>query len=598
MSARFRYTVALGLMVALWGGVASAADEAVDAQLFRPSIFPGRFLSMEDSSTRPAWCPAFGLYANFADSLVEQRIDDEFDSGVLESLTTLNLTAALGLWRWMSVGVDVPYHARARGKSLDDIETLTAEGAEQTNLSALGDVRAALKLGVLRQENAGIGLGLTGFVSFPTGDPDHLLGDGSGTAGGRLIVERDFGFINAAVNGGYRYRGFREVLGIEVGPNAFWGAGLSRDFQSGLGFSLEYAGNSFAKGDNTTNDDIRTDPMEFLLTMRWRFGAWRAIGGGGGGIGGGLGSPSYRVVAGFDYAPDCAPPPPEPPPAVGRLRVTVRDDAGVPVSANLTVLGPQAFDVTSDADGLYIADLRVGAYHVAASREGFESAAGEAEVIEAGESAIDLVLKRIPPPLPLLTVRVIFDKTKELIPAASITVIAAAGGDKASHSLPDGTWSGEVQPGTYKVVATAAGFSIEEGSVDLSDGVSRTLTVVVYKKIILLGTVHFFFSSPRIRDISNPVLQDALEKIRAEQEAGGLKRVRIEGHTSSEGWIVYNQKLSQRRAEAVKAWLVARGVEADLLEPVGFGPEKPIAGNNTEPERQLNRRVEFVLQYE
>lgn len=71
-------------------------------------------------------------------------------------------------------------------------------------------------------------------------------------------------------------------------------------------------------------------------------------------------------------------------------------------------------------------------------------------------------------------------------------------------------------------------------------------------------------------------------------------RVRVEGHTDDVGGSQYNLKLSLRRAEAVVAALVARGVPQANLSPVGFGLTRPFVSNATEGGRALNRRVDIV----
>jgi len=76
----------------------------------------------------------------------------------------------------------------------------------------------------------------------------------------------------------------------------------------------------------------------------------------------------------------------------------------------------------------------------------------------------------------------------------------------------------------------------------------------------------------------------------------------IEGHTDSIGSETYNQRLSERRAEAVRQYLVERGVAASRLETRGYGESQPIAPNTTpegkdNPEgRALNRRAELKVQ--
>jgi len=73
------------------------------------------------------------------------------------------------------------------------------------------------------------------------------------------------------------------------------------------------------------------------------------------------------------------------------------------------------------------------------------------------------------------------------------------------------------------------------------------------------------------------------------------KRVLIEGHTDNQGPAAYNKNLSLRRAQAVKNYLVSKGIAADRIEIVGYGESEPIADNSTPEGRQLNRRVEIKL---
>jgi outer membrane protein OmpA-like peptidoglycan-associated protein len=74
-----------------------------------------------------------------------------------------------------------------------------------------------------------------------------------------------------------------------------------------------------------------------------------------------------------------------------------------------------------------------------------------------------------------------------------------------------------------------------------------------------------------------------------------IKKVRVEGHTDNVGKAKKNTQLSQKRADAVKKYLVSKGVEDARLEAIGFGPDKPIADNATDEGKEANRRVEFVI---
>ena len=72
-------------------------------------------------------------------------------------------------------------------------------------------------------------------------------------------------------------------------------------------------------------------------------------------------------------------------------------------------------------------------------------------------------------------------------------------------------------------------------------------------------------------------------------------KVEIGGHTDSAGIAAKNQALSERRAQAVKKFLVKEGVAAERLDAVGYGAAKPVDGNDTPAGRANNRRVEFKV---
>lgn len=69
----------------------------------------------------------------------------------------------------------------------------------------------------------------------------------------------------------------------------------------------------------------------------------------------------------------------------------------------------------------------------------------------------------------------------------------------------------------------------------------------------------------------------------------------IEGHTDNVGTDEYNIKLSQNRADAVKNYLVSKGVLAEIITAKGFGEEKPLTDNNSQINKEKNRRVEFKI---
>ncbi len=74
-----------------------------------------------------------------------------------------------------------------------------------------------------------------------------------------------------------------------------------------------------------------------------------------------------------------------------------------------------------------------------------------------------------------------------------------------------------------------------------------------------------------------------------------IKKVEVAGHTDNTGDATANKALSKARANAVKTYLVGKGVYAGRLRAMGYGADRPIADNKTKAGQESNRRVEFVV---
>jgi outer membrane protein OmpA-like peptidoglycan-associated protein len=88
------------------------------------------------------------------------------------------------------------------------------------------------------------------------------------------------------------------------------------------------------------------------------------------------------------------------------------------------------------------------------------------------------------------------------------------------------------------------------------------------------------------------ILDDVAETMKQHPE---VEHVVVEGHTDAQGSEAYNEKLSQGRADAVRGYLVGKGVEPERLEAKGYGSSRPVADNDTAEGRETNRRVDFVV---
>ena len=107
---------------------------------------------------------------------------------------------------------------------------------------------------------------------------------------------------------------------------------------------------------------------------------------------------------------------------------------------------------------------------------------------------------------------------------------------------------------------------------------------------IILEGITFDVNKTTIKPESENTLMKALKTLQTYQDI----LVEIGGHTDSDGSDKHNQKLSEGRAESVKAWLVSKGIDASRISTVGYGENKPISDNKTKEGKQKNRRIEFI----
>lgn len=137
-----------------------------------------------------------------------------------------------------------------------------------------------------------------------------------------------------------------------------------------------------------------------------------------------------------------------------------------------------------------------------------------------------------------------------------------------------------------------------DGVLDINDSCPGTATGVQVdgkgceiERVIVLKGVTFGLNSNELAGESETVLDEVVETLQRYPD----QKVEIAGYTDSQGNAAYNRDLSQRRADAVRDYLMAKGVAAEQLTAVGFGEEDPIADNATAEGRALNRRVEMHL---
>ena len=110
-------------------------------------------------------------------------------------------------------------------------------------------------------------------------------------------------------------------------------------------------------------------------------------------------------------------------------------------------------------------------------------------------------------------------------------------------------------------------------------------------QVITLTGVNFEFDKASLTPDSRKILEDVAQKVKHFSSVP----MELEGHTDSKGSDAYNDKLSQLRAESVRNFLIEQGVSGDRLTAKGMGEKHPVADNDTDAGRALNRRVELHI---
>ncbi len=215
---------------------------------------------------------------------------------------------------------------------------------------------------------------------------------------------------------------------------------------------------------------------------------------------------------------------------------------------------------------------------------------------------IKLPQKVKPNPVVLISGRVFNDKTNEPVDAR-IIVEELPGGKEVAVARTD------PKTGKFKIIlpagkkygfrAIALGFFEVNKSMDLTDIDEYTeiedevmrVSPIEVGSVVRLNNIFFEFAKATLKPESFPELDRTVKFL----EENKTLELEIAGHTDNVGSDATNQKLSQARAQSVVNYLVSHGVDQSRLIAKGYGESRPVAFNNTEEGRAMNRRVEFKV---
>ncbi|MEZ4902463.1 MAG: OmpA family protein [Spirosomataceae bacterium] len=214
--------------------------------------------------------------------------------------------------------------------------------------------------------------------------------------------------------------------------------------------------------------------------------------------------------------------------------------------------------------------------------------------------------QKVEPVLPvskLATVRgsVIDAKTKKPISAKLNYVVPNEGNglDSMQLTATSGKFKLNLEVGNqYAYIATAPGYFPASGAFDLAQlkAGQETNEEIVLNPVAVgeaIALKNIYFDTGKYNLLSASFAE--LDRLAALMRENAQLEIQVEGHTDNLGDFDKNVELSLNRANAVKKYLIEKGIDSSRIEAKGLGPTRPITKGNSESERQRNRRVEFIV---
>lgn len=568
-----RATAALGVV----GATATAhAQPTANARRFQPSPVLSPYLTLDGAHTQGDGGVAFSVLGSVERRPLIFYAKDGTTRDLVYERWTTDVVLALGLLPRVDFGLHLPIVVNQTGRTLDLQDRLDAQ--------ALGDPALAFKLELLDKGKLPVGVALVGHASLPLGASEAFVGERESTWGGRLVVEVPSGTrFDAVLNAGYRARPETTLEELVLDDEYFAGVGLSWRLWPRFALNGELQVGTSADEPFQFRE---TTPADANAGVRIR--VWDALHltlGGGAGLNGGYGSPTWRALGGLEWLPQrhdwdgdrvadgvdrCLEEP------------GIEREAGCPAQAVAQPLpSPSPVRNSADADNDTIADALDRCPYLSEDLDRFQDDDGCPDP----DDDLDLVADaydgdpRHPEDwdgrndddgIPDLD-----DDRDGVADLEDACPLEAGDGD-------DGC------PGGPKAAGTEVALTGGRTSVNLEPG----------GPVVLGDTIHppepvlFEFASTRFTPDTERIIDGLAAFVKTHPELGNVE---VGVHVDAIGERRWKLWLSQSRADAVKAALVSRGVPESRLSARGYGPDVPVADNDEALGRWLNRRVELRM---
>jgi len=264
--------------------------------------------------------------------------------------------------------------------------------------------------------------------------------------------------------------------------------------------------------------------------------------------------------------------------------------------------------LATDVDGRFRThELEPGTYEFAVRVEGYNAGSCKGTIPAESTSPDDIVIDCPLTPLPrngTVTVRVKDAETQAVVGNAKVALRDSKQVELSPKSVDGAYRFGDVALGAGELHIDAEGYLSYVAPAEVKAGKESQIEVAIIKRpkellisvssseITLKQQVQFASDSAVILPESNLLLSEVAD---AMIQSPGLKKVEVQGHTDNSGTPEQNQALSEKRAQAVVAWLTSHGVQASRLVAKGYGQDRPIAPNITTAGKAKNRRVQLIV---